>query len=199
MEERAQKTIPSAFSDTAEIAPKVRALRPVYFYFIVAIVFFSDQVSKHWVQSHLITEGPSLPIIGYAFQLTLTHNTGGAWGFLPRGNPLFIGFAAIAAFALLYAYHRMMHVDLLVGTSFALALGGALGNLTDRLHLGYVVDFFDLRIIQWPIFNIADAAISLGILLLFFHFMAALWQERKSAANSPQALDKGASERLPVE
>ena len=63
----------------------------------------------------------------------------------------------------------MPYISLHVGTAFALALGGALGNLTDRLRYGYVVDFFHAKIINWPIFNIADSAISLGIVLLMLH------------------------------
>jgi len=189
MEDSVQKVATAPLREQVQPeAHPVRALRPVYFYLIVSIVFFSDQLSKHWVQTHLIPEGPSRPIFGSAFLLTLTHNTGGAWGLLPRGNPLFIVFAIVAAITLLYAYHRMLHVDLLVGTSFALALGGALGNLTDRLSLGYVVDFFDVRIIQWPIFNIADSAITLGITLLIIHFFVSLWNE-KAHPHTPPAVE----------
>jgi len=60
--------------------------------------------------------------------------------------------------------------DSLIAGAFALALGGAFGNLVDRLRFGYVVDFFDARIIHWPIFNVADSAISLSIVLLLIHF-----------------------------
>jgi signal peptidase II len=150
-------------------AKPVRALRPFTFYIIVAAVFFADQFSKFWMQRVLIWEQP-WPQYASPFALTLTKNTGGAWGLLPQGNLLFIVFAAVAVFALLFAYHRMARIDLLVGGAFALALGGAMGNLLDRLRYGYVVDFFDLRLIHWPVFNIADTAISCGILLLLWHF-----------------------------
>jgi signal peptidase II len=156
-----------------------RALRPVVFYLIVLVVFCSDQVSKLWVQRTLIFSGPSRPVLGNAFLLTLTQNTGGAWGLLPRGNMLFIAFAMLAVVALLLAYHNMRSVDLFVGTAFALALGGALGNLLDRLRYGYVVDFFEARIIHWPIFNVADSAITLGIVLLLIHFARSAHEERE--------------------
>src|SRR5689334_12805617 len=84
-----------------------RALRPALFYLIVALVFVSDQISKIWVQQTLSYGGPSRPILGNAFLLTLTQNTGGAWGLLPKGNMLFIGFAVLAVVALLLAYHNM--------------------------------------------------------------------------------------------
>src|SRR5437867_475557 len=126
-------------------------LRPTIFLAIVALVFLADQISKYAIQRFLRPE-QSQPLLGNAFALTLTHNTGGAWGLLPRGNTLFICFAAIAVIALLFAYSRMGRMELTVGSAFALALGGALGNLVDRLRYGYVVDFFDARIIHWPIF-----------------------------------------------
>ena len=147
-----------------------RALRAKLFYLIVGLILISDQVSKAWVQHTLIFSGPSRPILGNVFLLTLTQNTGGAWGLLPKGNQVFIVFAVLAVLALIVAYHNMSSVELLVGAAFALALGGALGNLFDRLRYGYVVDFFDARIIHFPIFNIADSAITVAIVLLLIHF-----------------------------
>jgi signal peptidase II len=146
----------------------IRALRPMMFYLIVLIVFAADQMSKISIQK-MMAFGESRPVIGDAFRLTLTQNTGGAWGLLPSGNKLFVGFAIVAVLALTYAYHRMPKVELYVGTAFALAMGGALGNLTDRLRYGYVVDFFHAKIINWPVFNVADSAITLGIVFLLIH------------------------------
>lgn len=165
-------------------AHPVRALRPVIFYLIVLLVFAADQISKQWVQ-HLLALEESRPILGQAFLLTLTHNTGGAWGLLPQGNVIFIAFAILAVVALLFAYHWMRRVDLLVGAAFALALGGALGNLLDRVRYGYVVDFFYARIIHWPIFNIADSAISLGIVLLVVHFIRSARDEARAEPEAP--------------
>ncbi len=169
--------------NNAEREPIVRCLRPSTFYMIVALIFVCDQFSKAWVQ-RMLYWGQSRPLIGSAFALTLTQNTGGAWGLLPQGNLLFVGFAAVAVVALLFAYHRMQRIELLVGGAFALALGGALGNLLDRLRFGYVVDFFDARIIHWPIFNIADSAISLGIVLLLLHFLRSHKAESVAAERS---------------
>jgi signal peptidase II len=164
-----------------------RELRPIVFYAIVLLVFISDQLSKMWIQRVMFWE-ESRPIIGDIFRLTLTRNTGGAWGLLPDGNPIFVVFAIIAIVALVFAYHRMSRVDLLVGAAFALALGGALGNLLDRLRYQYVVDFFEARIIHWPIFNIADSAISLGIVLLLAHFALSRQGEQPTALPQNVAL-----------
>ena len=156
---------PTEASETAK-----SGLRPLYFYLIVILVFITDQASKAMIQRNMYF-GENHNLIGNSFMLTLTQNTGGAWGILPAGNKVFVWFAAIAIVALLLAYHRIARGDLLVGSAFALALGGAIGNLTDRLRYGYVVDFFDVRIIHWPIFNVADSAISLGIVLLMIQYL----------------------------
>ncbi len=161
--------------------PAGRELRPVVFYLIVALVFLSDQISKAWISKTLVPGGEQ-PVIGDAFVLSLTHNHGGAWGVLPQGNVLFIAFAAFAILALLVAYHRMRRIELFVGAAFALALGGALGNLLDRLRFGSVVDFFYVKIINFPIFNVADSAITVGIILLLIHFLRTPHTEEAATA-----------------
>src|ERR1051325_4296712 len=79
-----------------------QGLRPAPFYGIVLFVFLADQISKYWILSTLALQ-ETHDLLGKAFGLTLTHNTGGAWGILPKGNPIFIVFAAVAIIALLYA------------------------------------------------------------------------------------------------
>jgi signal peptidase II len=162
------------------------------FYAIALFVFITDQVSKAWIRGHMAWD-ETRPIVGDAFRLTLTRNTGGAWGLLPNANLLFIVFAIVAVTALLFAYYRMQRVDLLVGSAFSLALGGALGNLLDRIRFHYVVDFFEAKIIHWPIFNIADSAISLGIVLLLIHFLRSEESRRAPAVSLP-AEDTGSSQ-----
>lgn len=179
---------PDTTDTTQPRAQKQSGLRPFTFYLIVLLVFAADQWSKHWIQKTLGYE-QSREVIGKSFMLTLTHNTGGAWGMLPHGNPLFIGFALVAAVALLVAYHRFAHPDSLIAGAFALALGGAFGNLLDRLRFGYVVDFFDARFIRWPIFNVADSAISLSIILLSIHFIRSL---RADANETPPTAQRTA-------
>ncbi len=181
--------IPDTTESLAPRPPVETGLRPFTFYLIVLIVFAADQWSKAWIQKSLGYE-QSREIVGQSFLLTLTHNTGGAWGLLPHGNPIFIGFAFVAAAALLFAYHRVARPDSLIAGAFALALGGAFGNLLDRLRHGYVVDFFDARIIHWPIFNVADSAISLSIVLLLIHFFRSARADAGAPAPSaPQAAE----------
>ena len=181
-------------SDTTTNTPETQrpaasaqsGLRPVTFFLCVLLVFVGDQFSKHWVVSNMFL-GQVKPIFGNAFRLMLTHNTGGAWSLLPHGNSLFAIFAGVASIALAVAYVKVGRTELQVGSAFALALGGALGNLIDRVRLGYVVDFFDLRIINWPIFNVADSAITTSILLLLIYFLRTPAPQPTAAPKSVEA------------
>ncbi len=160
------------------------SLRTTSFVLIALFVFLADQLSKAWIQSHMLVDSGSTPIFGRFLELTLTHNTGGAWGMLPQGNLFFVVFALCASVALVLGYIKSGK-ELLSGSAFALALGGAFGNLLDRVTHGYVVDFFDVRIIHWPIFNVADSAITLGIVLLMYHFALDGRQPRPAANANP--------------
>lgn len=145
-------------------------MRPFFFYAAVLAIFAGDQVSK-WTVAARIPVGVSVPAIDHILYLTHTRNTGGAFSLLQARNTVFEVVAVLAMAALILAYHRSRKTDLLHDAAIALALGGAAGNLTDRIRFGSVVDFFDLR--WWPVFNIADAAITTGILFLAWDFLSA--------------------------
>ena len=133
-----------------------------------SLVFVIDQVSKDWVQTYLLL-GHSLDISRF-FALVHWHNTGAAFGFLAEAggwqhyflSAIAIGVVCVLPY-LLYKHHH----DRLFCTMLALILGGALGNVYDRLRLGYVVDFlyFHYQGWYWPAFNVADSAITLAIIL----------------------------------
>jgi len=133
-------------------------------FIIIFSILFLDQFSKTLATKNLLLHR-SLPLIKGIFHLTLIHNRGAAFGVLKNQAQLFILvslFAIILIFWNLkknrYKKHSLSNISL----SFILA--GALGNLIDRLTLGYVIDFLDFRI--WPVFNIADSAITVGAVLL---------------------------------
>jgi signal peptidase II len=163
----------------------IKRLRPSIFYILVLCVAFGDQLTKSAI-SRRLSLGESIPVLGDAFRFTLAHNTGGAWGLLPSGNRIFVGIAILAVLCIVLAYHRMKQMEMLMAGAFALALGGALGNLMDRLRFGYVVDFLHAKIINFPIFNVADSAISIGICLLFLHFIHSV-REESAAERKKQA------------
>jgi signal peptidase II len=143
-------------------------VRPLLFYAAAAIIVLSDQVSK-WAIVRTFDYGTSVKTAIPYLYLTHTRNTGGAFSLLQAKNHWFIVIAAVAMFALAYAYHRSARRDLWVSGALALALGGAIGNLIDRLRFGYVIDFFDVKV--WPVFNVADSAITFGILILAWTFL----------------------------
>lgn len=136
-------------------------------YLIIALaVFILDQVSKSIARSFM-WEGRSIPVLDNIFHLTLVHNTGAAFGLLSDHQHIFIWSAVIFSLAIMYVFLSGRFVsDRYEMTALSLILGGTLGNLTDRIGLGYVVDIFDFRI--WPVFNVADSFITIGAAVLAF-------------------------------
>jgi len=118
-----------------------------------------DQATKAAALRWLSPDRPH-PIAGHWLHLTLTRNSGGAFGLLPHATLYLVAASAvIAAALLLYARTAVAHSRLLTA-AVAMLLGGAVGNLADRVRLGHVIDFIDLRV--WPVFNLADVAVTAG-------------------------------------
>lgn len=157
-------------------------MRAIYFYIIALVIVASDQVSKHAIMAS-IPLGDSVPVISGWLYLTHIHNTGGAFSLFHAQNSVFIVIALAAVCALIYAYHAYQRDNTLVSAALALALGGAIGNLLDRIQHHYVIDFFDIRV--WPIFNIADSAITIGIILLVVHYLIPHKQPVLKAEDTP--------------
>lgn len=124
-----------------------------------------DQASKWLAQTYLVPK-ESLPVIPDVFHLTLAYNTGAAFSLLRNQPQLLTGLTALLFLILLvYGFSRRQFLkgELL---ATALVLGGALGNLLDRLLLGHVIDYFDVVAIHYPIFNVADSFIFCGVIVL---------------------------------
>jgi len=144
----------------------------------------ADQAAKI-AAVHLLSDHQPYPVAGRWLYLTLARNPGGAFGILPQAAVYLTAASAILAVAiLLYARVAVAHSALLT-SAVAMLLGGAIGNLIDRLRLGHVVDFIDLRV--WPIFNVADIAITAGVGLIV---LAALLPAR-GAGETPAAESTG--------
>lgn len=137
----------------------------------VAIVA-TDQLTKAWLTSFL-APGQSVDVVGDLIRLVHGQNAGGLFGFF-QGQAAVFGVVSIVVVALILAYHARSGRDPYLSITLGLLLGGALGNLIDRLRLNYVVDFVDAGIgsLRWYTFNVADAAISFAILLLL---AASVW------------------------
>ena len=154
---------------------------------VVALIIVTDQVSKLLVQMHLDL-GESVPAHGLV-RLTYVTNSGGAFGiFAGQIIPLTLAsFVGVGVLLLFYRSHPWP--GRLVRLSLGLQLGGAIGNLIDRVYAGAVVDFIDIG--RWPIFNVADASIVTGIslLLALFIFFEDGSQARRRPTVSAMAAD----------
>ncbi len=136
------------------------------------IVIVIDQVTKIWADSVLQYHQP-VPMMPM-FNLTLAYNTGAAFSFLSDAGGwqrwFFIGLTAIISSVLFRWIWTMRAEERLHAAALSLILGGAIGNLIDRVWFGYVIDFIDVyyNTHHWPIFNVADSAITLGVILLIY-------------------------------
>ena len=145
----------------------------IWYLLIGTMVMLIDQISKYWVSVKL-SEGDEIEIIRGFFKFSYTENPGIAFGQLQEGGSFgrwfFVVLAVLAALAVLFYFMRTPRNDDRVLGACALLLAGISGNLTDRARLGYVIDFIVLhaRDYHWPTFNIADASITVGALLLAY-------------------------------
>ena len=138
---------------------------------IIASIIASDQLSKLWIRTHLAI-GESTPLIG---RLSLIHirNTGSAFGLLANQTFLIIVISIAALLFILLFLRYISPTTTLSIVAIGLLMGGALGNLIDRLRFGSVTDFIYFRLwgnFHWPAFNIADASIVVGVCLLIYSF-----------------------------
>ena len=134
-------------------------------------VIVLDQLSKAWITSHFVF-GERLPVLG-VFDLVLAHNTGAAFSFLSGAGGMqrwLFSIIAVVASAWIVWLLRRHSAQMLFALALSLILGGALGNLIDRIAYGYVVDFLHFHWDEhyFPAFNLADSAITCGALLLIW-------------------------------
>ena len=148
---------------------------------VFALVVAADQVTKALVRGYLRI-GESVPDEG-PFRITYTTNTGAAFGIFSDQTVIMTIASFIGIGILLFFYHSHPGPERLVRLSLGLLLGGAVGNLMDRIRLGRVTDFIDVG--AWPIFNLADSAIVTGIVILVVVF---LFERDKTAADKQGVL-----------
>lgn len=138
---------------------------------VAILTLVIDQISK-WVVMTSLRLGESWnPVAALERWVSLTYvtNTGAAFGLFPDQGVLFMVIAVVVIAAIVVYYRRLSGDQWLVQTSLGLQLGGALGNLLDRLRYGHVIDFIDFKV--WPVFNLADSAIVIGVAMLAYHLL----------------------------
>jgi len=154
-------------------------LRKKYLILVVVfcVVLFFDQITKAYVHRTL-HKFQSVEIVKNFFHITHVRNTGAAFGLLagpahPLRTALFVVISGVAIGAILLIYRRIEDDDTLHALAFSLLLGGAAGNLVDRVWMGHVIDFLDFHWYghHWPAFNFADSAICGGIGLILLNMV----------------------------
>lgn len=134
---------------------------------IAAAMFALDRLTK-WVVEGQLALGESVPVWPGVFHLTHIRNPGAAFGILPNQTVFFIVVTLVVIAVIIYLGPKAKNYPVL-RLALGLQLGGALGNLVDRLRYGSVTDFLDFRV--WPVFNIADSAIVVGGILLAYYLL----------------------------
>jgi signal peptidase II len=153
-----------------------------------------DQWSKHWAEVDLRREpGARVTIVEDYLAFSYVQNPGAAWGFLARANesfrkPFFFSISIAAMIFILFIHSRLEPGQYFLLWALSLVMGGAVGNFVDRFRYNYVVDFIEFHVrdrFKWPTFNVADMAITAGVILLFLEmFIAPLILRRRKAASS---------------
>lgn len=149
---------------------------------VAAIVFVLDRATKTWVAEN-IPLGTARPVVGEYVRIVHAQNSGAAFGLLPERTTLLSVLSVVAVVAIVYYYRQIASSSWIVSTTLGMQLGGAFGNLLDRLTQGYVVDFVDVGVgdVRFWAFNVADSSIVVGIIAVTL----ALWYEERRTAVKP--------------
>ena len=162
----------------------MRASRLLLVVGIAVVVFAIDRVTKTWVTEN-IALGTARPVVGDYVRIVHAQNSGAAFGLLPERTTLLSVLSVVAVLAIVYYYRQIASNSALVSATLGMQLGGAFGNLLDRVTQGYVVDFVDVGVgdVRFWAFNVADSSIVVGIVLVTL----ALWYEERRAATPKPA------------
>jgi signal peptidase II len=148
-------------------------------------VIIADQATK-WIVEDRIPLNTSMPVIGHWFAFTHTQNFGAAFSMLQNGGFFFVIVAAIVSAVILYYAPKLPESDWISRVALGLQMGGALGNVVDRLRQGYVTDFLHFKIpeigFDFAVFNLADSCIFVGVVILI---ATSLIRDRASASTAP--------------
>lgn len=139
---------------------------------IMALSVAADQVTKIIVRS-LMSVGESATVIPGVLSITYIRNTGAAWGMLSGARWIFLIISAVAIIVLPIILYKYRNLHFLFGFSMSLIVGGAIGNMIDRLFAsgGGVTDFIEFTFIDFPVFNVADICVTVGAVIMFIYLV----------------------------
>jgi signal peptidase II len=188
--EQKQLNLETATEQVALEKPKLERIPPAPYSWlwllVSAAVVWADMVTKAWASEVLTLYRPQ-EVVSW-LNMTLAHNYGAAFSFLSDAGGwqrwFFTIMASVVSLFLIVWVLRLPRREWLTGLALALVIGGAIGNLVDRIQLGYVVDFIDVHYQGWhfPAFNVADSAITCGLILMILDALLQTLRTRKSAA-----------------
>jgi signal peptidase II len=133
------------------------------------VILALDQLTKHVIVESMRL-GQAFPVLGL-FDIHHVRNQGAAFGIMPSAGALFIVVAVMVLAGVAIYWRHIERTDTVTKIALGFVTGGTVGNLIDRLRFGYVIDFIDLR--WWPVFNVADSAICVGVALLMYKILKA--------------------------
>ena len=138
---------------------------------VAVLTLVIDQISKRAVMTSLRPGESWNPVAALERWVSLTYvtNTGAAFGLFPDYGVIFMVIAVVVIVTIIFYYRHLPGEQWLVQASLGLQLGGALGNLLDRLQHGHVIDFIDFKV--WPVFNVADSSVFVGVVILAFYLL----------------------------
>jgi len=146
----------------------------MWVYLLIALIVVLDQVSKILVKLYL-PSSVGVSVIPRLFSFRYHENSGAAWGMLSDHRWVFMVISSVAILVILayliYIHLRNQKTDVLFRVSLAFFCGGGIGNMVDRIRLGYVIDFLRFDFIDFPIFNVADSFITVGACLMILYLI----------------------------
>jgi len=154
-----------ADADEPKSSPVSHAGKRDLFLIVTALVATVDQLSKLWIEANR----PRMELLPGFLDLVYVTNPGAAFGLLASHTELLIALGIAGSVAIVVFFRYFSPASTVGILAFALVLGGAVGNLTDRIRLGFVIDFISVQFVRWPPFNVADAAITVGIFALIYY------------------------------
>lgn len=171
-------------------APAASSRQKLLLFFVAGAIIIVDHITKLFVEQWLPLNHAWAPFPELADYFRITHvsNTGAAFGLFPGGSMIFTLIAIVVATVIVVYNYLLPGGHTLLRLALGLQLGGATGNLIDRLRLGHVTDFFDFG--PWPVFNVADASIVVGVIILgFLMFREQQEEQRLREAESESGRD----------
>ena len=152
--------------------PKTNSIiRYIAAFITIIVIALFDQYTKNLVVEKIPLH-KEVSVIGDALDLTQVHNSGAAWSSFSGKIPFLLILTAVLSVILIYVYIKVRDNKRfnLVRVLIVFVIGGAIGNMLDRIRLGYVVDFIYVKLIDFPVFNVADIFVTVSIFILFFLF-----------------------------